>query len=331
MTHRPRRYTTFTTLALTVIATSLAGCSRDAVPDSEASGATYTVEHVMGETQIPVDYERVVVTFPAFIDSTVAVGVTPAAAPVSSLESFPEYFGVDPDDIGDLGAYDDGIDLEVISEFEPDLILFNSPAGRDLDHDTFEALSTIAPAVPIVTAEQNFHRVATQIGVALNREEAMAQVAEDYRARAAEVRAAIADVPEAAKPVSQLRLYPDHARVMMEATNAGRVMTDAGLTFEPPIAGAELTGGASAIDDFYYEVSLELLPDALGEHVFVYSTDGAATLDEVRSLAIWQEIPAVQAGTVHEVDYETWMRGQGYRAAMSILDDIADAYGVTAG
>ncbi|RGE20169.1 ABC transporter substrate-binding protein [Leucobacter sp. wl10] len=315
-------------LALVLAAGLLSGCARDAVPTAGSSSETYRVEHVMGSTDVPVDYQRVVVTFPAFIDSAVAVGVVPVAAPVSSFGTFPEYFDVSKSEIADLGAYDERLDLEAISNFDPDLILFASPAGSAPDPAQYEALSAIAPAVPIVTAEQNFRRVAEQIGIALNREEQMSAVAAEYDARAKRLGTALAAIPDAKLPVSQLRLYPGQARMMMEKTNAGRVMTDVGLTFEPPIEGAELTGGNAASGKFYYELSLELLPEAAGDVVFVYSTDGAGVLEEVQSLPIWQEIPAVQAGRVFSVDYESWMRGQGYRAATSILDDIARAYGV---
>jgi len=161
--------------------------------------------------------------------------------------------------------------------------------------------------------------VAEQVGAALNRSEQMAEVAAAYDARAAELKTLLAEVPAAQQTVSQVRLRPDHVRIMMGATNAGVAMVDAGLTFAEPIAPVE--------DGGYYEISLELLPEATGDYVFVYSTD-EGVLENVLTLPIWQEVPAVQAGTAFEVDFEAWMRGQGYLALNTVLDEIAAAYGV---
>ncbi|GAA2240879.1 iron-siderophore ABC transporter substrate-binding protein [Herbiconiux moechotypicola] len=299
----------------------LAGCARDERPtDTAGDGATYTVEHELGTTEIPVDYDRVAVTFTALADSAIAVGVVPVAAP-KSFSGFPAYLGIDDSEVASLGDSDSEIDIELMGAQEPDLILMNMESGTAIEDTDYEQLSQVAPTVPIITGEQNPVKVAEQVAVALDRVEEMAEVAAAYETHATAVREALAEVPAAALPVSQVRLRPDHVRMMMEGTNAGVAMVDAGLVFEEPIAEVE--------DGGYYEISLELLPEATGDYVFVYSTD-EGVLENVQTLPIWQEVPAVQNGTVFDVDFEAWMRGQGYLALNEVLDEIAAAYGVTA-
>lgn len=304
-----------------VAAVALTGCSRDEAPTQAADGETRTVEHVLGSTEVPVAPERVVVTMTALLDSALAVGVTPVASPIS-FSGFPTYLGSDGSDVESLGESDSGIDIEAVGEADPDLILMNIGYDESVDDTEYEALSQIAPTVAIVTGEQDPPKVAEQVAEALNRADEMAEVAAAYEERAAALADTLADVPDAQLSVSQLRFTPDNVRVMMAETNAGRAMDAVGLTFAEPIPGAEVGEGG------YYETSFELLPEATGDVAFVYSTE-EGVVDTVESMPVWQEVGAVRAGRVVDVDFEAWMRGQGYLALGAVLDDIAAAYGVT--
>ncbi|CAN5311988.1 iron-siderophore ABC transporter substrate-binding protein [soil metagenome] len=304
-------------LAVAMLAT---GCARDTLPaESSAAAKSYTVKHQYGSTTIPTDYSRVVVTFTALMDSAVAVGVVPVASP-QSFEGFPAYLDVDGSDVASLGDSDADIDIEAIGAQDPDLILVNVERGAAVADTQYEALSKIAPTVPIITGEQDPRGVAKQVAVALDRVAEMKEVAADYDAHAATVKKALAKIPEAALSVSQVRLRPDHVRMMMQDTNAGIAMVDLGLNFKDPLPGAVLDGG-------YYETSLELLPEAIGDTVFVYSTD-EGVLENVKTLPVWQLLPAVKKDRVFDVDFEAWMRGQGYLALGAVVDEIAAAYGV---
>jgi ABC-type Fe3+-hydroxamate transport system substrate-binding protein len=53
-------------------------------------------------------------------------------------------------------------------------------------------------------------------------------------------------------------------------------------------------------------------------------------LENVTTLPVWKLLPAVQKGRVFDVDFEAWMRGQGYLALGAVVDEIAAAYGVEA-
>ena len=297
----------------------LSGCGTDAETAGAASADTYSVKTELGTFEAPTDYERVVVTSTALLDSSVAAGVTPVGSPMS-FAGLPDYVGLDDGSVTRIGDSDEEIDLESVAALEPDLILMNASGGAGLGDTMFDEYSDIAPTVPVVVGEQDPKGLAAQVGAALNRTAEMDEAARAYESRAADLKAQLADDPEAAKPVSQVRLRPDEVRVMMEETNAGVAMTDAGLTFAPPAEGTSVGEGG------YVETSLELLPGSLGDHIFVYSTE-EGVVEEVAASPVWQAIPAVEAGNVHPVDFEAWMRGQGYLALGTVLDDIAAAYG----
>jgi iron complex transport system substrate-binding protein len=283
---------------------------------------TYTVEHKFGTAEIPVDYERVVVSALRVLDSALAAGVVPVAAP-RSAQGHPDYLPETADAITDLGTDEENIDLELIAAQDPDLIIIHIDDDETPEEVNYEALSRIAPTVTILAGRHNFEDAAAQIGRALNREAEIAAVKADYDARTAKIAANLAATPFASETFSMPRLMPDHIRVMMDMSNPGRVLRAAGLTIAPLPEGSELIGAAGA----YYEASLEILPEAMGDNLFVFSThDGV--LEEQTALPIWQEIPAVQAGKAYPVDYRSWMIGQGYYAAHSILDDAEAALGL---
>lgn len=315
--------TTRVVAAVLAAGLALSGCARDERPETEeATGSTYTVTHDFGETLVPADYESVAVTSTALLDSSLAAGVLPAASPMS-FEGFPAYLDVEGEDVTSLGDSFEEIDVEAIAETDPDLILLDVDGGRGVEETEYEALSRIAPTVPIRTGAHEFWNQAAAVGEALDREDEAAATAERYEQRSGVLRDLLAEVPEAQQPVSQIRIREDHVRVQMDNSNSGRVMTDAGLVFEPALEGAEMTGEIGN----RYEISLEMLPEVLGDYVFVYSSDEGA-LEAATAQPIWQEVPAVASDTMFSVDFESWMEGEGYLSAMAIQEDIASAYGV---
>jgi len=133
----------------TILAISI-GCGGGAGGGgSEGNGggeesATRTVEHAMGESEVPEEPERVVVLDTGELDSAVSLGVTPVGA-VEAVpgEGFPSYLeGVEGVEI--VGTIEEP-NLETISTLEPDLIL-----SSNLRHEgIYDQLSQIArPSSP---------------------------------------------------------------------------------------------------------------------------------------------------------------------------------------
>jgi iron complex transport system substrate-binding protein len=76
-------------------------------------------------------------------------------------------------------------------------------------------------------------------------------------------------------------------------------------------------------DDSINEESLERLPEIDADLLIVPVGGGmpAEVFAEIEQSALWQAIPAVQAGRVEQVDGELWP-GLGYLWANALLDDL---------
>jgi ABC-type enterochelin transport system substrate-binding protein len=94
------------------------------------------------------------------LDAAMAVDVMPVASAMS-YQGFPAYL---PDaEVVNLGE-DEDIDLELIGQQNPGLILVNVQEGAAVEDTPYEEMSRIAPTVPIVTGQHDFEKVAQQVG-----------------------------------------------------------------------------------------------------------------------------------------------------------------------
>jgi iron complex transport system substrate-binding protein len=240
------------------------------------------------------------------LDSAVALGVTPVGAvraPVNSgLLSYLEDEVADVELVGEIGEPD----LEAIAALEPDLIL-----GSELRvADFYDELSAIAPTVFSETVGVAWKQNLALHAEALGREDEAADLLAAYESRAKEVGASL---PEG-QTVSIVRFVPGEIRLYAKDNFIGTVLEDAGIA-RPPVQD---------VDEFDVVVSTEQVDQAAGDVIFVGTygdpaeTDGPAVLGG----PLWERLPAVQAGDVHEVDDDVWFLGIGIGAADRVLDDL---------
>jgi iron complex transport system substrate-binding protein len=296
----------------TILAISI-GCGGGAGGGgSEGNGggeesATRTVEHAMGESEVPEEPERVVVLDTGELDSAVSLGVTPVGA-VEAVpgEGFPSYLeGVEGVEI--VGTIEEP-NLETISTLEPDLIL-----SSNLRHEgIYDQLSQIAPTVFTeetgVTWRENFDVHAEALGMEDEGEEVVA----DYESRMEEFQSAVGENPPA---VSVVRFIAGDTRIYQKESFIGTVLEDAGLPRPEP----------QDVDDFaLMNVSEEAIPDMDGDVIFttVYGEESETALGDVTTDPLWQNLGAVEDGDVHEVSDDVWMLGIGYSAADGVIDDL---------
>ena len=292
-------------LAATVL--TLTACGGESTPTAGADEpATRTVTHARGTTEVPADPERVVVLDLGELDSAVALGVTPVGAvraPVNDgLLSYLEDELADVQLVGEIGAPD----LEEIAALDPDLVL-----GSELRVGEFyDELSAIAPTVLTETVGVAWKENLALHAEALGRQEQADDLLAAYEARAEQVGAGLPDGLAA----SVVRFVPDEIRLYANESFIGTVLEDVGLA-RPP---------AQDVDQFDVVVSPEQIDRAAGDVVFVGTygdpadTDGPAVLGG----PLWQRLPAVKAGDVHQVDDDVWFLGTGVGAAQRVLDDL---------
>lgn len=106
----------------------------------------------------------------------------------------------------------------------------------------------------------------------------------------------------------------------------GRVLEEVGLA--RPEA-QQVDDPAEA--DQLIEISSERIPEMDGDVIFVMvstvgeggrTSEETETYDTFTASPLWDELDAVQAGRVHEVDEAHWNLGGGILAATAMVDDL---------
>ncbi|KOS55901.1 siderophore ABC transporter substrate-binding protein [Rhodococcus rhodochrous] len=135
-----------------VAATSLglSACSSDISSDTAETGETIVVSHAQGETEVPVDPERVVVFDQSVLQSMIDLDL-PDAVGVPALTNWPDSFArYRGDDVAKVGSLFEP-DFEAVNALEPDLIIVAARSAT-----SYDALSEIAPTVDLSVDSKDF-------------------------------------------------------------------------------------------------------------------------------------------------------------------------------
>ncbi len=287
----------------------------EAGPAQAESSEPHVVTHAMGETEVPADPQRVVVLDSSLLDAALALDVTPIGA-VEGLAGagFPAYLGDRVADVELIGTATDP-NLEQIATMAPDLII----GTKVRQEAVYEQLSGIAPTVFAESSGTNWTNQVRLTGEALNRAERAEELLGEFDERAAEVGEAIgADGRRAVI----LRFIPGQIRLYGPDTFSGSVLTAVGF---------DLTGPAYDPNYGMGEISLENLPTLDQDVVFATNpdeeSDGKVASDRANVGALWDQLPAVQAGEQFDIVDSTWMTGIGILGGNEILDDLERFFG----
>ncbi|MBB4931169.1 iron complex transport system substrate-binding protein [Lipingzhangella halophila] len=282
-------------------------------------GETRTVQHALGETEIPVDPERVVTLWASTLSATIALDEEPVGyafndEPTEGID-VPEGY-----DVGQLDYLGDSqeLDLERIAGANPDLIL-----ATDLHEDAYDQLSEIAPTVALEWSGSGaWKEHLTDVAEVLNAEDKADEVVDDYNERVAEVADAIGD--PGGIEVSVVRFHAEELRLEVRNSFTGRIVDDVGLA-RPEVQDVEEEGSG------YLPISLERLPDADGDAMFAFTiadsdTEQPDLLKQARGNPLWEDLDVVSDDEVYPVDYTTWI-STNYIGAHAVLDDLEEALG----
>lgn len=288
-----------------------AGAGTSAGPsDDVATGATRTVTHAMGDTEVPAAPDRVVVLDSPHLDTALALGVTPVGTTVSEVDDGPPpYLGGRADDVAEVGLIDEP-DLETVASLQPDLII-----GAKVRHEAiYDQLSAIAPTVFSESSGTNwtdgFAVAADALGLADEGASALAA----FEQRAAEVGDAVGadDLT-----VSIVRFLPGENRLYGPDTFSGTVLREAGFTI------ADQDWNEFSMVEFASE-QVELI-DADVVFAATYGEADQTFRSEVETL--WASLDAVRDGRQFDVDDREWMVGIGLIGGELILDDLETLLG----
>lgn len=273
-----------------------------------AAGATHSITHAGGVSEVPADPKRVVVLSTAALDAACALGLwerVVGAATISGPTPQPAYLGTGISAIPGVGAVESP-DPAKIAALNPDLIL-----GAGSDGAAYTALSGIAPTV-LVSGDNGWQAQFTALADALGRKGAATKALDDYRTVARDTGSTTnASLSQA----SVLRFDPKNIRIQGGTTFAGQVLGDAGVQ-RPPSQRAD-SFDLSNLDSETDRNKVE------GDIIFVMfnGADGQKFGESIMRGDDWKSLSAVSDKRNFVVEDTIW-HGSGITAARALLEDL---------
>ncbi|WP_193615372.1 ABC transporter substrate-binding protein [Desertimonas flava] len=297
------------TAAVTLVAGG-AAASTPPAGDSPAPIGPHVVVHAMGETEVPADPQRVVVLDSSFLDSAVALGLTP----VGATEGFaggglPGYLPADVLEAVEIVGETNAPQLESIAALEPDLII-----GAKVRHEgLYDELSQIAPTVFSESSGGNWTEQVLLTGEAIGRPDDAQALLDAFDERAAEVGEAIGASELTATIV---RFLPDETRLYGPGSFSGSVLTAVGFDLG---------------DKDWNEYSMALISteqiELVDADVVFATTYGSGETTRPQFEGLWETLDAVENRRQFDVEDAVWMTGIGVLGANLILDDLETMLG----
>nr|WP_145402930.1 AraC family transcriptional regulator [Paenibacillus xylanexedens] len=264
-------------------------------PKSESGKAadqpeTRTVSTLKGDVVIPVNPQRV--ASDQYMGYLLKLGIVPAGVRTFMLnESWIEKSGISPyviAGIQDLGG-EFPMNLEKLVALEPDLII----GSIDKNVEDYEK---IAPTVflPYWEGEttsgplEKLRRIAGIFG----KEDEAEQWITDYDTKVEEAKKQIDGVIKKGETVSIIQIGNKSIYVMAaEGGNYGSSTIYEMLKLPPTKQAKEMKEG-------FESISLEVIPEYMGDHIFIYGSKDEGAKDVLNS-EVWKLLPAVQKGQVY--------------------------------
>ncbi|WP_414526612.1 iron-siderophore ABC transporter substrate-binding protein [Nodularia chucula] len=277
------------------------------------------VEHVMGETCIPVSPKRVITLWTSILANTLALDIKPVATSYYTGEPFPQYLQKKVDGIEFVGNITEP-SLEKILLLKPDLILANYRLKN-----IYKQLSEIAPTVMMdfPGTPPPWKQQLVDLAKVMDKEENGQMLMDKYWQRIETLKQKLGI--DAASPkdnhrhqfqISVASISSDYGIWAYGEKHAvGMILNDIGLQRPPAQRG-----------DFYYinNISEERLSDIDGDVLFFLhwgSKDTKETLEKLQEKPLWRQLKAVQQNQVYFVDAGHW-HSFDILSVNAVIDDL---------
>jgi iron complex transport system substrate-binding protein len=306
-----RRRTAALLALLVLAATALGACGSSDPGSSEDQGGTRTITDARGtEVRVPAQPRRVVTLSEPALDNAVALGLRPVAT-TGGRGDLPSYLAMQARGIPAVGLLGRP-DVEHVAALQPDLILIDATAVRDLA--VMKELRDLAPTVSVSATGQDWRTAFAATAAALNRVPEARHVLAELDERVAEVRDGLGKNADAEVSVVRWETTgPPSA--LLKGSVAGRVLEDLGLR-RPPAQDRQGPGRP-------VPVGLADLRRLDGDWLFLAATREA--LRAARATPGFPRLRAVRNGHVVRVDGSAWTSAGGPLAERVIVNDVARA------
>ena len=279
--------------------------------------ATKIVSHSLGETEIPLHPQRIVVLDAyneILLDGLLALGIKPIG-----LARCSNCLGSDPfsNVVGDLPSVgtNEQPSLEKILMLKPDLIL-----GYWWQESFYPQLSEIAPTVMInhYAGGNNFKRNFRRLAEILGENEEAEDILAEYDERIQNFRQQFGEKLKT-RTVSLLMFFEESFHVYGPKNHSfAGAMSDAGIQFIPAYKALK--------DDALFNMSIEVLPDWDADFLFIglyHDEDSPDELESVLKQPLWSTLKAVRNEQVYVI---TEIPSGGPIGTNRFIDELSDYF-----
>lgn len=279
---------TTATVAVAVLTAGAAACGAEPESVEDTGFAPVTIDHTYGATEITAQPETVVSISPGWTDALIALDV-----PITAEFAVEGYSGPGgrfewtPEHESEIVLYGDiSEQLEEIASYQPDIIL----AGYVSDEQAYQALSGIAPTIPVMDPDavlDTWEDTAEAAGEIFGKQEQARAIIDDVAGQIAAFRAEHPDAE--GRTFSFGQFTGDQYGLVSAATDpAAQLLSSFGLVLDPRAVAA--ADGADRV-----LVSLEQVDVLAADLLLMWPLGQASDLD---TLAGWNDLPAVRNQTL---------------------------------
>ncbi|KOP26805.1 iron siderophore-binding protein [Hapalosiphon sp. MRB220] len=270
------------------------------------------IKHDLGESCIPLNPQRVIVTDETSLESLVALDLKPIATTISNrVGNKASILEGKIDGITYLGK-ESQINIEKIIQLNPDLIL-----GLWISPQEYKLFSQIAPTVSIAYTEAGWKKTFKQMAEIVNKRQEAEKVLEQYQQRIAKLKLAFAQ-KIGKKEISVMRFYTDlkFTQFLNQLSFPVSILEELKLSI--PLAQRQVSNSKVSFDN----VSLERVDLLEADAMFIAIDPGAEdNFQKYKNSPLWQTLNVVKKNRVYTVDSSYWIFGS-VLSANAILDDL---------
>ena len=273
----------FTLLVLAACTSETAEPQSDAAAeDDSASGETITYESETGPVEVPADPQRVIVL------STYGGNLLALDVPLVGIDTWSKNNPRFTEELADVEEVSDE-NLEKIIELEPDLIIGSSTMNN------IDKLNEIAPTVTFTYNNLDYLTQHLEIGKVVNQEAEAQEWITDFKQRTKDAGDEIRSEIGEDATVSVIENFDKQIYVFGDSWGRGTEILYQEMKLKMPEKVEEM-----ALNDGYYALSQEVLPDYMGDYV-IFSKDSEQD-NSFQETALYKDTPAAQSDRVFEAN-----------------------------
>lgn len=262
-------------------------------------GETRVIKTVNGETEIPVDPQRVIITY--CMGDVLALGVKPVASYDASGTAYEK-------EVAGLPVWDK-FEAEEILSYNPDLIIV-------ISQEQYDIASKLAPTVFLPFTELSLEERVRFLGEVLNRQAEAEKAINNFNQKIEDAKTALTDKNILNKTISIFEQDSDGSIwVYGDKWGRGGDLIYSHLGFKAP----DIVANEIIAKEQHRNISMEVIQDYAGDYLIL-----SGETDKLKGNTIWESLPAVKNGNTIPIDFTLFYDIDIYSTNVQ-LDYLLDA------